>query len=223
VLVTAGPTWVAIDQVRVITSVFSGETGLRIARYLSGLGCQVTLFMGPGRARFLSDDGNRMRVLNFFHFDELKTLLRISLQENSYDVIVHSVAVPDYLPLNSVNGKIKSGFSNLKVVLIPIPKLIDKIRAMAESSLLVAFKLEVGKSENELIRAAWDSLRQHSADLMIANNLEQICGEDHVAFIIDLSHQIVRVENKTQLCARLAQKIAGQLAQTDILRLHKGQ
>ena len=211
-LVTAGPTWMAIDQVRVITSVFSGETGLRIARYLSELGCQVTLFMGPGRAGFLGDDRTQMRVLDFFYFDELKTLLRISLQESSYDVIIHSSAVADYRPQNPFNGKIKSGLSDLKIELSPAPKLIDKIRSMAGSSLLAVFRLEVGKNENELIQAGWDSLQRHGADLVVANNLEQMCGEDHVAFIVDRSRQIARVENKTQLCAQLAQKIACHLA-----------
>ena len=43
VLVTAGPTWTPVDRVRVLTSVFSGETGLRLARHFQGLGADVTL------------------------------------------------------------------------------------------------------------------------------------------------------------------------------------
>lgn len=75
VLVIAGPTWGVIDRVRVITSVFSGETGLRITRYLSDFGCHVTLLIGPGRVRFLNNDWNQMQVRNFTYFQELKTLL----------------------------------------------------------------------------------------------------------------------------------------------------
>ena len=211
VLVTAGPTWVAIDRVRVITSVFSGETGLRIARYLSGLGCHVNLFMGPGCARFLNNDWNHMQVRNFFYFQDLKNLLT-SLEETSYDVIIHSSAVADFHPQNPFNGKIKSGVSDLNIKFSPTPKLIDMIRTLARSSFLVAFKLEVGKNEHELIQAGWDSLQRHGSDLVIANNYEQMSGEEHVAFIIDPSHQILRVENKTQLCTRLAEKVACRLA-----------
>jgi phosphopantothenoylcysteine synthetase/decarboxylase len=212
VLVTAGPTWVAIDRVRVITSVFSGETGLRIARYLSGLGCHATLFMGPGHARFLEEDWNQMQVRSFFYFHELKTLLSSSLQETSYDVIVHSSAVADFQIQNPFDGKIKSDVADLNILLSPTPKLIDMIRTLARSSFLVAFKLEVGKNERELIEAGWDSLQRHSADLVIANDLEQMSGEEHVAFIIEPSHQVLRVENKAQLCTRLTEEIACHLA-----------
>ena len=212
VLVTAGPTWVAIDRVRVITSIFSGETGLRIARYLSDLGCHVTLFMGPGRARFLNEDWKHMQVRKFSYFQELEILLRTSLKGTSFDVIVHSAAVADFLPQNPFNGKIKSGVSDLNIRFSPTLKLIDMIRTLARSSFLVAFKLEVGKNEHELIQDGCDSLQRHSSDLVIANNFEQMSEEEHVAFIIDPSHQILRVENKTQLCTRLAEKIACRLA-----------
>jgi phosphopantothenoylcysteine synthetase/decarboxylase len=222
VLVTAGPTWVAIDRVRVITSVFSGETGLRIARYLSGLGCDVTLFMGPGRARFFEDDWNHMQVRRIFYFHELKTLLSSSLRETSYDVIVHSSAVADFRPQNPFNGKIKSDVTDLNILLSPTPKLIDMIRTLARSSFLVAFKLEVGKNEHELIEAGWGSLQRHGSDLVIANNLEQMSGEEHVAFIIEPSHQVLRVENKAQLCTRLAEKIACHLAVANSVIIKEG-
>ncbi len=98
VLVTAGPTWVAIDRVRMITSIFSGETGLRIARGFADQGCQVTLLMGLGRARFVEDDTTRLRIHSYFFYDELDALLRNCLQATRYDVIVHSATVADYRP-----------------------------------------------------------------------------------------------------------------------------
>jgi len=211
-LVTAGPTWVALDRVRVITSVFSGETGLRIARYFASLGCQVTLFMGPGRARFLNNDWNQMVIQRFFYFEELENMLRTTLGETLYDLIIHSSAVADYRLPAPCEGKIQSGYPDLRIELVPTAKLIDMIRAQAKSSFLVSFKLEVKKNAPELIRAGWTSLQQHKTDLVVANDLEQMSGEEHVAFIIDPSHQILRVENKTQLCTRLAEKIACRLA-----------
>ncbi len=211
ILVTAGPTWVAIDRVRVLTSVFSGETGLWIARNFADQGCQVTLLMGPGRARFKSDDRARMTVRRFFYYEELDTLLRDCLGQASYDVIVHSAAVADYRPKSLVTGKIPSGSQNLRVDLSPTPKLIDMIRSEAKSSFLVAFKLEVGKTEDELINIGWKSLQRHGADLVIANDLEQMDVDKHVAFLIDPTRQVIRVENKAQLCEELIKAVAKRL------------
>jgi phosphopantothenoylcysteine synthetase/decarboxylase len=89
VLVTAGPTWVAVDRVIVITSISSGETGLRIARRFADQGCQVTLLMGPGRTQFAGYDSTRMSIHSYFFYDELAALIRNCLQATAYDVIVH--------------------------------------------------------------------------------------------------------------------------------------
>ena len=71
VLVTAGPTWVPIDRVRVITSVFSGNTGLRIARYIKDQGHDVTLFMGPRRPEYIDGDSD-IKLKQFWYYEDLK-------------------------------------------------------------------------------------------------------------------------------------------------------
>ena len=62
ILVTAGPTWVAIDRVRVITSIFGGRLGVTIAREAARRGASVVLLLGPGRANTsqLGDYGVRI-------------------------------------------------------------------------------------------------------------------------------------------------------------------
>ena len=122
VLITAGPTWTALDRVRVLTSVFSGETGLQIARKFAALGCQVTLLMGPGRANLNRDDRSRMVIKQFFYFEELEGLLTEHLSKDFFDVIVHSSAVADYSPRTPFDGKIPSGFQDLNIKLSPTPK-----------------------------------------------------------------------------------------------------
>ncbi|MBU1999188.1 MAG: phosphopantothenoylcysteine decarboxylase, partial [Candidatus Omnitrophica bacterium] len=47
ILITAGPTWVPVDDVRVISNSASGETGILLAKRLSGQGAKVTLLLGP--------------------------------------------------------------------------------------------------------------------------------------------------------------------------------
>ena len=75
ILVTAGPTWVAIDRVRVITSVFSGQTGCTIAKCAKKLGANVTLLLGPGRVG-ISKGFNGIRVIRFHYFQDLFKLCK---------------------------------------------------------------------------------------------------------------------------------------------------
>ena len=50
ILITAGPTWVRLDDVRVITNVFTGKSGVALAESLARKGHTVTLLLGPGGA-----------------------------------------------------------------------------------------------------------------------------------------------------------------------------
>src|SRR5438270_5761860 len=89
VLVTAGPTWVAVDRVRVITTVFTGETGLRVARHFRELGADVDLWMGPGRAQISAHDRSELTITDFRYYDDLASLVKTS-PVSGYDVIIHS-------------------------------------------------------------------------------------------------------------------------------------
>ena len=161
VLVTAGPTWTAVDRVRVMTSVFSGETGLRFARHLKNLGAEVTLLMGPGRAKFQQEDWTKMNIRQFFYYDELAALLKEETNSFSYDIIIHSSAVSDYKVSNAGSGKTPSG-QDLTLNLEPTAKLVDIIRKDCPDAFLVKFKLQVGLTPEELYEIALNSLSMRS-------------------------------------------------------------
>ena len=208
ILVTAGPTWVPVDRVRVLTSIFSGETGLRIARYFSSLGADITLLMGPGRAKFDKNDWNSMNIEQFFYYKELDKLLHEKLKQEKFDIIIHSSAVADYTPANKFNGKIPSGSKDLTIELETTEKLVDYIKTEAPESFLVKFKLQVGKSQNELLDIALNSLKNSNADLIVANDLDEMIGENHVAYILDGIGKVEKVLTKEELCERLAMEIS---------------
>ena len=210
VLVTAGPTWVAVDRVRVLTSIFSGETGLRFARHFKDLGAQVTLLMGPGRARFQKDDWTEMNVRQFCYYDELSDLLDEEIK-NNYDIVIHSSAVSDYKIANEVSGKTPSGKSDLQLNLCPTEKLVDKIRQQDPNVFLVKFKLQVGLSKDELWSIADRSLKASRADLIVANDLDYMEGENHVAYIIDPQGNRVEARTKEEMCQKLENEIASRI------------
>ena len=206
VLVTAGPTWTAVDRVRVMTSVFSGETGLRFARHFKNLGARVTLLMGPGRAVFKKEDWSEINIRQFFYYDDLAELLEEETSANSYDIIIHSSAVSDYKVSNAGSGKTPSG-RNLTLNLEPTAKLVDQIRTACPEAFLVKFKLQVGLTPEELYDIALNSLKSTGADLIVANDLDTMDGENHLAYIIDPQGRSRKVATKATMCLGLEEEI----------------
>ena len=122
ILITAGPTWVPIDAVRVLSNRASGETGFLLAEKLKQAGAKPTLLLGPvGCCRPIKN----IRLLRFCFFDELKNLLIRELRTNRYDAVVHAAAVADYRPEKEIISKMSSGIRHWNLRLIPTIKLID--------------------------------------------------------------------------------------------------
>ena len=122
VLITAGPTWVAIDNMRVISNTASGQNGLLLAERLNRLGAKVTLLLGQVGSCSLN---KRIRLVRFSFFEELKSRLQQELKTHRYDAIIQTAAVSDYRPSKILKHKIRSGIKRLRLELRPTPKIIN--------------------------------------------------------------------------------------------------
>ncbi len=143
ILITAGPTRVAIDDVRVISNIATGRTGILLAQKLARLGAKVTLLLGPVDRCCLD---KRIKIVSFAFFEELRNKIRRELTLRRYDFIIHNAAVSDFAPA-VIKGKIASGkpfFLKLK----PLPKITGVIKRLAPEAKLAIFKLESGVSDN---------------------------------------------------------------------------
>ncbi|MGE5308506.1 MAG: phosphopantothenoylcysteine decarboxylase [Deltaproteobacteria bacterium] len=169
ILITAGPTWVAIDSVRVISNTASGETGTLLAQALAKEGAQVTLLMGPCGTR---KENKKVRIIDFRFFEELERLLEKELSGGRYDAVVHSAAVSDFRPVRGFKGKIDSGKS-LTLKLTRTPKLIELIRKKTPGALLVGFKFEPESSPKTLIEEARKLGKQSKCNLVVANTVHK--------------------------------------------------
>jgi len=205
ILVTAGPTWVPIDRIRIITNIFTGTTGYNIARYANGMGARVTLLLGPGGVNF-KDHPPNMEIINFRYFDEFLNIIRDRLKHKKYDIIIHSASVSDYIPIKRLRGKISSGKKNLLLRLKPTPKITDRIKVYDPSIYFVKFKLEIDRGTKELINIAFKSLRESNADLIVANTLSRRRGNPKT-FIIDPSKNIIPVKKRNKLPEALIRTI----------------
>lgn len=184
VLVTAGNTFVPIDQVRGITNIFTGRTGADIARAAHERGHRVTLATSHPEVSALDAVGE---LTAYRTFAELRAFLEQRVAR--FDCVIHCAAVSDYevegvyaanpdtgMPGPSVlrEAKIKSTEPVLWMRLARSPKLIDCMREpWGFHGTLVKFKLEAGIAANQLREVAERSRLESKADLMVANTLEE--------------------------------------------------
>lgn len=208
ILITTGPVWVPIDKVRIITSIFGGSLGLIMSKKAIDMGANVTVLCGPGRTRI--EKNKNLKVLYFKYFDDLYSLMKKEISSKKYDAVIHSAAVPDYIPEKVFNGKIKSGSSSLIIKLKPTFKIIDFVKKWDPSIYLVKFKLEVGLGEDKLIDVAKKSMRDSKADLIVANDLSKMKEKKHTAFIIN-SDNIKKVLTKESLASELFKTVSNNL------------
>ncbi len=195
ILITAGPTWVPVDSVRVISNTATGSTGISLAESLSGLRAKVTLLLGPvGDCAF----GGKISVIRFKFFDELRRIVRKKLSLNRYDIIIHSAAVSDFKPKRSIKGKLKSQ-KNHTLVLTPLPKIIKEMRRLAPLAKLVMFKLEPDAAGRTLISRARSALIEASGDLVVANKITP----RYEAYILGRDKIYARANSKKELISRL--------------------
>jgi len=170
ILVTCGPVWSRIDDVRVISNISSGQLGQTLAAGLERKGARVTLLLGPVTQPLTLT--RSIRVRRFQYFDELQRLLAAELK-NRYHAVIHAAAVSDYRVRNSSASKIPSGKTLLTLKLAPHPKLIDTIKKRAPRTRLVGFKLIPAGSDAILKTAANALLRKAHCDWVVANRIRR--------------------------------------------------
>jgi len=198
ILITAGPTWVAIDQARVISNIATGETGFLLAKRFKKLGIKVTLLLGPGQ--FYSPlEG--IKVVNFKYFAQLKQLLTTELKDKRYLAIVHAAAVSDYQPKKINEHKLSSQLKNLKIDLVPTEKLINSFKSYNKNLFTVGFKFEPSAIEKVLLKKAANLLKKANLDLVVANSCKNSC---YRAYILNEKNKIGPFLSKNEMVKTLA-------------------
>jgi len=168
ILITAGPTWVAIDNVRVISNIATGWTGILLSKLLADKKADVTLLLGPAEATF-SD--KRVNIIRYRFFEELSVLLKNELKTGRFDAVIHSAAVSDYKPKKVYRKKVSSLLKSWGIKLIPTPKLIDQFSRAGNKILKVGFKFEPAINDKRLISEGKLLRKKSHLDLVVANSM----------------------------------------------------
>jgi phosphopantothenate---cysteine ligase (CTP) len=177
-IVTAGPTYENLDNVRRLTNFSTGRLGTELANFLAARGHDVTLLIGE-QATY-SGERRAQRVETFTTTSALHDLLQ-GLAKPSVGAVLHAAAVSDFTfgkvwlrsgqgDLTTVKaGKISTRQGTLLVELLPTPKLIAGLRDWFPQAKLVGWKYEVDGNREAAIAAAGKQIRECLTDASVAN------------------------------------------------------
>ncbi len=209
-LVTAGPTYEAIDPVRFIGNHSSGKMGFALAEALAQQGAIVNLITGPTALHIEHQQINVIRVTSA---DEMYNACHQHFESSTIAVL--SAAVADYKPLKKEDQKIKKKDSTLTMELTKTPDIAASLGKIKRSDqLIVGFALETEKA----IENAIQKLENKNFDFIVLNSLQdEGAGFGHDTnkiSIIDKNHQL------TSLALKSKKEVAKDIVDTIIAKLH---
>ena len=162
VLVTAGPTYEAIDPVRYISNHSSGKMGFEIAKKASDLGAEVFLISGPSNQKISTKSINLINVVSSKDMHE-----EVIKYYSEADIVIMAAAVSDFKPKDFSNKKIKKDNIQPKIELEKTKDVLLELGRLKKNQFLVGFALE---NENE-IENSLKKLKNKNLDLIILNSL----------------------------------------------------
>jgi phosphopantothenoylcysteine decarboxylase/phosphopantothenate--cysteine ligase len=162
-LVTAGPTYEAIDPVRFIGNHSSGKMGIAIAKELYKRGAEVTLVLGPVAIPF---SANGISLVNVTSAEEMYKACHEVFDKA--DLAILSAAVADYTPAVKADQKIKKKEGNLTLELTKTKDILKSLGSTKKADqVLVGFALETNDEEKN----ALTKLKEKNADLIVLNSM----------------------------------------------------
>lgn len=162
VLITAGPTYEAIDPVRFIGNHSSGTMGYELAKSAAELGASVYLVSGPTTLNITHTNVKLIRVVSA---DEMYEATHMHFDE--VDIAISAAAVADYRPKTIADQKIKKASDNLSLELVRTKDILKSLGEKKQDQFLVGFALE---TENELENAK-GKLKRKNLDAIVLNSL----------------------------------------------------
>ncbi|GGD37258.1 bifunctional phosphopantothenoylcysteine decarboxylase/phosphopantothenate--cysteine ligase CoaBC [Muriicola marianensis] len=193
VVITAGPTYEAIDPVRFIGNHSSGLMGIELAERAAALGAEVTLVLGPSH---LNVRDNTIHVLRITSADEMYTAAMEAYDDA--DVVIAAAAVADYKPKKAAEQKIKKKDDEFALELVRNRDILLELGNRKKKQFLLGFALE---TENELANAL-QKLKKKNLDAIVLNSLKDegagFGGGTNKITFIDKNSSIKSFEVKTK-------------------------
>jgi phosphopantothenoylcysteine decarboxylase/phosphopantothenate--cysteine ligase len=162
ILITAGPTYEAIDPVRFIGNHSSGKMGFDLANEAAKMGAEVILVSGPTH---LSVNNSCIKLIKVQAAAEMYEACHQFFE--SVDVAIAAAAVADYRPKNVAQQKIKKKEDTLTITLEKTKDILASLGTIKKNQFLIGFALE---TENEIDNAKL-KIQKKNLDLIVLNSL----------------------------------------------------
>ncbi|MGN7809716.1 bifunctional phosphopantothenoylcysteine decarboxylase/phosphopantothenate--cysteine ligase CoaBC [Flavobacterium sp. 22076] len=163
ILITAGPTYEAIDPVRFIGNHSSGKMGFDIANEAANLGADVVLVSGPTHYKAKNAS---IKVVNVISAQDMYEACHEYF--NDVDAAIAAAAVADYRPKEVALQKIKKNAAEFSIELEKTKDILSSLGAIKKNQFLVGFALE---TENEIENAKL-KIQKKNLDLIVLNSLQ---------------------------------------------------
>ena len=178
-IVTAGPAYEPLDEVRRLANFSTGRLGTELANYLAARGHSVVLLLGEQAT--CNGERRAQRVESFSTTADLRARLK-ALAGKKVDAIFHAAAVSDFafgrifapdaanklVEIKSVK-KISTRQGKLLAELLPTPKIIAELRGWFPRTKIVGWKFEADGRRAEAVEAARRQIAECSTDLCVVN------------------------------------------------------
>jgi phosphopantothenoylcysteine decarboxylase/phosphopantothenate--cysteine ligase len=177
-IVTAGPTYEPLDEVRRLTNFSTGRLGSELVNFLAARGHEVTLLIGQGAS--YHGERHAHRVETFTTTANLRERLQ-ALAGPGVVAVFHAAAVSDFGfgkiwrrsaqgELSELKGgKLSTREGTLLAELTPTPKIIAELRQWFPAARLVGWKYEVEGGRAGVIRLAERQISDCRTDACVAN------------------------------------------------------
>ncbi|ELC8394678.1 bifunctional phosphopantothenoylcysteine decarboxylase/phosphopantothenate--cysteine ligase CoaBC [Clostridium perfringens] len=192
VVVTAGPTMVPIDPVRILTNRSSGKMGYSIAEEARDRGAEVVLISGPTSLR----KPNGIKVIDIKTNEDMFNAIKNEFKDA--DIVIKSAAVADYKAKNYSNEKIKKTGDDLNLIFERDRDILKTLGDMKKNQILVGFAAE----SSNLKENAKGKLERKNLDYIVANDISKpetgFASDENKVTIISKSGEEVSLEKMSK-------------------------
>ena len=192
VVVTAGPTMVPIDPVRILTNRSSGKMGYSIAEEARDRGAEVVLISGP--TSLIKPNG--IKVIDIKTNEDMFNAIKNEFKDA--DIVIKSAAVADYKAKNYSNEKIKKTGDDLNLIFERDRDILKTLGDMKENQILVGFAAE----SSNLKENAKGKLERKNLDYIVANDISNqetgFASDENKVTIISKSGEEVSLEKMSK-------------------------
>jgi phosphopantothenoylcysteine decarboxylase / phosphopantothenate---cysteine ligase len=195
ILITAGPTYEAIDPVRFVGNHSSGKMGFALAEQAAQLGAEVHLVTGPTNLQVESNNITRTDVIS------AKEMYNACIKKfTNCDIAIMAAAVSDYTPKESAKHKIKKeSSSSMELEMKETSDILKELGKRKKKQLLVGFALET----NDEIKNAKKKLAAKNLDFIVLNSLNDkgagFQKDTNKISIIDRKNKISKYKTKSKI------------------------